>query len=990
MTSTGGARVLAAVVPVLALVAAVLQIVADRDPTRRFVGGTMAFEQVVVAEGDQRPPNPHGKAVGDLDGDGYRDIVVAASTTGPMVWYRERPDGSGWTTHTIRPSGAWSTEMRVGDVDGDGDLDVVVPHRDALRWYENPRPVALPQDVTSWTERTIGVEGGNNHDVALGDLNGDGRLDVVSRPKAFRNSVPAIYLWLQTLTGWQRLTITTDLRYKGEGADVGDIDGDGDLDIAANGYWLENRVGGTDWSAVHAVDPVWFHPVHENDDPDFQSYVAVTIADATGDGHADIVIGPSERYNGYLTVYDATSPRTGPNGAWRKTTVDTGVSFLHGTRAADMDGDGDVDLVTAEAHQITTLHGATSRVMVYLNPRGSGSTEWRRHLVATTGSHNLQVGDFDNDGDIDIMGVNWGTDGTGGQPAPDGAKVYLWRNVLVDGARRPALDSWQRRVIGTHENSGTDPDEHGLFVLGADLDGDGDTDLVSGPNVFRNPGTIGATWTRSTVGAGFENVAAIHDIDGDGRLDLIGTDTATVSRDVFHELVWARNDGDGTFTVFRILGANDGDHLRGIAIERFHDGKLAVALSWHRPANADAPEDRLGQTPGVYLLTVPDEPAADATWPKELIADVTQNEQLSAADIDRDGRVDLLTGTSWLRNTATGWVPTSLLAPPTGSEQPDRNRLVDVDNDGRLDAVVGFQADPTTDELAPLVWFAQPAVATDPWTVTEIAAELKGPMSLDARDLDGDGDTDVVVGEHDLRAGAQPRLLVFENVDGTQFRQHTVFAGDDHNSGAQALDLDGDGDVDLVSVGWSNADVAVYENLARTAGTTTTTTTSSSTTSSSSSTTTAPAPNLAPNPGFESDPATHYFTYGTGTFTWASDSFWTGARSLKITSTTSSTSLARWLSRTTIIAAEPGKTYRASVFMRTSAVANKAALAINFWDASSKHLGTVESLKLSSTNNWRLLTVEGTAPAGTRSIRVEFRLYGSGAIWADDVTINRV
>jgi hypothetical protein len=113
------------------------------------------------------------------------------------------------------------------------------------------------------------------------------------------------------------------------------------------------------------------------------------------------------------------------------------------------------------------------------------------------------------------------------------------------------------------------------------------------------------------------------------------------------------------------------------------------------------------------------------------------------------------------------------------------------------------------------VWYAQPPVATDLWTEHHIA-DVIGPMSLDVVDMDTDGDFDVVVGEHNLKEPAGARLLVFENKDGkgSSWVPHLVHTGDEHHDGALAADIDGDGDLDIVSIGWEHGKVLLYENLA--------------------------------------------------------------------------------------------------------------------------------------------------------------------------------
>jgi hypothetical protein len=142
---------------------------------------------------------------------------------------------------------------------------------------------------------------------------------------------------------------------------------------------------------------------------------------------------------------------------------------------------------------------------------------------------------------------------------------------------------------------------------------------------------------------------------------------------------------------------------------------------------------------------------------------------------------------------------------------PDRNRLADINGDGRLDAVVGFEA---ISKEGDVVWYEQGADATAPWKKNVVGTVI-GPMSVDVADVDGDGDLDVVVGEHNLKNPASARLFVFENLDGHggRWRPTIVHTGDEHHDGALTVDLDGDGDLDIVSIGWSHPRVIWYENL---------------------------------------------------------------------------------------------------------------------------------------------------------------------------------
>lgn len=145
---------------------------------------------------------------------------------------------------------------------------------------------------------------------------------------------------------------------------------------------------------------------------------------------------------------------------------------------------------------------------------------------------------------------------------------------------------------------------------------------------------------------------------------------------------------------------------------------------------------------------------------------------------------------------------------------------------------------------------------------------------------------------------------------------------------------------------------------------------------------------LAPDGAFEQSAFDSYFTYGPCSFAWATDQARSPTHSRRIVAT--STGLCRWLSQTRAIAATPGSTYDASVFVKTNLVQDGAAyLSLNFWTANGTYIpATVDSpQQVSGTKDWSPLFVEAKAPPGAAYVRLEFRLSGRGTAWFDDASL---
>jgi hypothetical protein len=734
----------------LALPAAIFVSNCSKPVPKKSRGSAIEFQyKILDLEG---PTDPWGKSAGDLNGDGKPDLIAGGHGGGGLVCY-QAPD---WKKVTIDTGKGFSTDHEVVDIDNDGDMDVITVKANDIRWYENPEwKVHIIQELVL-------------HDVEVADLDKDGKIDAVARDQsAFGDPETGEWIHLYKQEGpdsWKHRKIRCE---RGEGLLVYDLDMDGDQDIIVNESWFEN--------SGNILEGEWKRHVYAPAYKDRSGFIAA--GDINGDGRPDLACSPSELARGYYHISWFEAPRNVKSGTWKEHIVERNVETIHHyCGVADMDSDGDIDIVSAEMHQGQD----PDEVKLFLN-QGRG-TAWKKLVIGTEGSHSMRIVDTDGDGDLDLFGSNWG-----------GQRIEMWKNMTVEGggAQKWKLDSWQTHIIDSLKPWTR------VLIDGDDIDGDDNVDIITGGWWYKNPGAPAGQWKRNDIGGELYQMAAVHDFDGDGDPDILGTKFKNYPEHS-PDFLWAENDGSGKFKIHdNIQSADKGDFLQGITIARFEGTATQAALSWH---------NNTGE--GVHMLTKGKNSKKDR-WTWKRICDTSQQEELNHGDIDRDGDLDILLGTKWLRND--GWTEWSMQTLHDTTKQVDRNRLMDMNGDSRLDAVIGYEG---IDEISRLAWYEQPDSAEASWTQHLVADTIYGAQSLDVADLDKDGDLDIVMGEH--RFSEQARVIIFENLDGksTAWKAHVIATGHEHHDGTKLVDIDSDGDLDIISIGWKQPCVLLYENKA--------------------------------------------------------------------------------------------------------------------------------------------------------------------------------